>query len=656
MENLIENNYFLLSLYNDYLQNKRNKGNLKNNKNKIINNNINNNSNNINNDNNKINNDNNINNDFYKIISEQMTERRKNSVLKFSKCIKDFNDSYTDYKNKILKYIEKININFSKLKNIENDEAFIKYATKNVFKKLDYLKQIYESIVDNIIYNFELLYKFLKQELLIEQNNPIEYFLNQNYEQIFNCALINKINYESSDISKVSNNNYLDFFYNKKRDISFRKCAIFKNYLRKGKEFISEYYHLLNIIEMNNINSNDLRDVLNEVYNNQEKNKSNVLKKIILNNCDLIKEIKNIEFIQFNKIEELKIKSSCLNIKFIPDLFLANTTNLKSLSLEKVNMSNLGLNKLFEILPKYFKSLEYLSLAKNSITEVKNIFNTEENITKSFSNLKYFSLHKNSIYYFGFGLDKFPKMKLLDLTSNSFNNECIMKDNIKAKNNLVLFNDNIFISNCEENNITYIDYLTRRLKDLKFGLKILHLCFTYDEKTQTKLKKLQLSPNIKVSLIKLDLSFCGLKTDTVIKFLKKNYGLFSLKVLDLKYNNIESDIFEEFVRDDEINLEKLTTLNLSENHIECQKYEENEYLIKFIEKYEKLKVIRLYYCPFFSFWNKNISPDVDTDGKLKNLYRDFKRYLDNKRKFIFIIDNNSKYYVEKEFADLFKFK
>jgi hypothetical protein len=497
---------------------------------------------------------------------------------------------------------------------------------------------------------------------MIEQNNPIEYFLKEFYDQILKSSLLNKINFKSIDISKVVNLTYYKYFLNflpkNRKDYSFKKYTINKNNLKEGKNITLKYFHQLKEIKMVDINSNDLKDILNEVYNNQYRNKSNVLKKIIFKNCVLKKEIKNIEYIKFNKIEKLKFKSGCLNIIFLPDLFLASTTNLKSLSLEKVNMSNIGLSKLFEILPKYFKSLEYLSLAKNSITEVKNIFDIEENISKSFSNLKYLNLHKNSIYNFGIDLEKFPQMKLLDLTSNSFNNDYIMTNMIKNKNNLVLFNDNIFITNCEKNNNIYNDYLKKRLKDLNlnFGLKILHLCFTYDEKTQIKLEKLELSPSIKVSLIKLDLSFCGLKTNTVIKFLKKNYGLFSLKVLDLKYNNIESDIFEK-CNCDEINLEKLTSLNLSENQIDCQKYEENEYLIKFIEKQEKLEIIKFYYCPFFNFWDMNISPNDDNSAKLRKLYEDFKIYLiKNNRNFVFQIDKIREVYVEKRFDGLFEFK
>ena len=695
MEEKINNNNLLSSLYKDYALNK-----LLNNKNRGFtlfsnNNNINNSINNINiiSNNNSIiidngnKDDNNINNinstkisrinsmtsqiniciddidendDFYKIYIERLNEIKKNTISKFSSLIEDYDKSYINYKDKVSKYIAKIDNNLSKLNIIKNDEALLNHATKTLFKKLDYLNHIYSSIIKNIEDHFKLLNKFLNEEKMIEQNNPIEYFLKEFYDQIFNCSLINKINFKPIDISKISNLTYYKYFLyvlsKIKKDKSYQKFTINQNNLKEGKNIIFKYFHLLKKIKMADINSKVFKDILNEIYNNKIKNKSNSLKNFVLNNCDLKKEIKNIEYIKFNKIEKLKINSGCLNIIFLPDLFLASTTNLKSLSLEKVNMSNIGLNILFGILPKYFQSLEYLSLAKNSITEVNNIFNAEENLIKSFSNLKYFNLHKNSIYIFGFDLQKFPQMKLLDLTSNSFSNDYIFTNILKKKNNLVLFNDNIFISNCEENNNIYIDYLQKRLKNLDYELKILHLCFAYDEKTQNKLEKLELSQSIKISLIKLDLSYCGLKTDTIIKFLKKNYVLFSLKVLDLKYNNIENDFFEK-CNCDEINLEKLTSLNLSDNQIDCQEYEKNEYLIKFIEKHEKLEIIKLNYCPFFNFWDMNISPNVNHSEKFRKLYEDFKIYLNkSNRNFVFQIERNRQIYVEKRFDSLFEFK
>ena len=447
MEEKIENLNMLSRLYKDYLKNNNN----------II----------INEFMAQIDIDNND-DDFCKKIVEQLDKIRRNSTTKFSNCIKKFNDSYNLYKDKISKYIEKINNNFSKLNIVKEDGILLNYAAKNVFNKLEYLFQIYKSIITNIEKNFELLNTFLLQKELIEQKNLNEYFLDKTFEVIFKCSLLSKLNFESSDISKVSNNNYYKYFlkflnkekrdYKEKEDnkgnenkenkggdkgegnneekenkgdISFRKCTIIKNNLKKEIKLISKNYNHLKALEMKDINSTDLRDILNMVFNNQNMNhNNNNLKKIVFNNCDLKKEIKNIEYIKFNKIEELKIRSGCLNIRFLPDLFLASTINLKSLSLEKSNMSNLGLNILFEILPKYFKSLEYLSLAKNSITEVKNIFCVEENIPKSFSNLKYFNLHKNFIYNFGIDLEKFPQMKLLDLSSNSFNNDCIMKKKV----------------------------------------------------------------------------------------------------------------------------------------------------------------------------------------------------------------------------------
>ena len=117
-----------------------------------------------------------------------------------------------------------------------------------------------------------------------------------------------------------------------------------------------------------------------------------------------------------------------------------------------------------------------------------------------------------------------------------------MQNLIKLKDKLILFNNNIFITNNKENNIKYINYLTKQLANLDFKLKILHLRFTYDKENQNYLEQLKFSPSIKV-LLKLDLSFCGLTIDILVNFLKNNFGLFSLKNLKLKYNNIDRSLF-----------------------------------------------------------------------------------------------------------------
>ena len=148
MEEKIENDNFLFRLYSDYLKNN------KNNNNNIINEFM-----------EQMDFDNN--DDFCKKIVEQLDKIRRNSTPKFSICIKKFNESYNIYKDNISKYIEKINKNFSKLNIDKNDDILLNYVTKNVFDKLDYLYQIYKSIITNIENNFELLNTFLNQKELI---------------------------------------------------------------------------------------------------------------------------------------------------------------------------------------------------------------------------------------------------------------------------------------------------------------------------------------------------------------------------------------------------------------------------------------------------------------------------------------------------------
>ena len=250
-----------------------------------------------------------------------------------------------------------------------------------------------------------------------------------------------------------------------------------------------------------------------------------------------------------------------------------------------------------------------------------------------------------------------PALKLLDLSSNNILTGAIMENMIKVKDKIVLFNDNIFITNNYNNANIYIDYLNKQLPKLDFSLKVLHLGFTYTKEKLDVLEQLKLSSVIKISLIKLDLSFCGLKTDILINFLKNNYGLFSLKKLNLKYNNIDSEIFTK-LNCDEILLENINTIDLSENNIACLKFQSNENLVKLIKKYHNLEMIKLLNSKYFESWIENISRKNDTDSKFNNLFQDLKSFLrKNNRRFLFVInEENSSAFNENDFQDLFSFR
>lgn len=252
---------------------------------------------------------------------------------------------------------------------------------------------------------------------------------------------------------------------------------------------------------------------------------------------------------------------------------------------------------------------------------------------------------------------KFPNLKLLDLSSNSIPTGLLMDLFVEKENKkLILFNDNIFITNCIENNKNYIKYLNRVIPLLNCDLKYLNLRFTYDLENQKELENLKLSPNTKISLVKLDLSFCGLTTDVIINFLKNNYGLFSLKKFKLKYNNIKTDIFEKMVCD-EIRLNNLSYLDLGQNEISCKTNEETVSLINFIKKNINLEKIIMknsqYYDGLINLLSKEYN---NNDNQISNLYLDFKNYLkSNNRSFVFEVENHSTF-LEEKFRVLFRFK
>ena len=619
----------------------------------------------------------NINNedDFCEIIEKKLDEIKKESISKLENLMNKYKACYNEYEKNILNYLKVGENNLSKVMDLnleKNTMSILNFTNQNIFNKIDHLSHIYDNIINNIENNLELMNKFLEQNELYEQKNPIEYFLNKNSEQIFNCSLINKFNLNRIDISKIINNIYYKYYIEFIKE--YQKKIMIKTFeIKKGDnnkiKFLQENFNLLRKLEIKEADSKYLEIILKSIISNQDKNNNNNnLKKLAIRDFVNLIYKSNLDFkINFNKIEKLKFYSGdYLNNKLLVNVFLKQIGNLVSLKLEKVNMTNIGLCQLCKILPKYLKCLENLSLAHNSISLFKmDYLEKEENKDKLFEKLKYFNLSNNNIYGFDYNLATFPEIKLLDLSSNSIFDSTLMDNWINKKGKIILFNNNIFITNCSENNNRYIEYLKRELLNLDYGLKALDLRFTFDKENRNELEKFKLSPSIKVSLINLNLSYCELKTDTVINFLKNNFGLFSMKKLNLKYNNIEIDIFEK-INCDEIKLDNLTSINLSENKIAFLENDNKEinifteysdHLINFIKKHQKLEKIKLFYSRFFEHWDFFISPGEhkkEEQERLKNLYINLKKYLEeNNRKCVLMADEEI--YVEKIYEGLFSF-
>ena len=603
--------------------------------------------------------------DFSKAILKKLDEIKNNSLSRINKSIDKYNISYEKYQKKILKFIEEKAGNLSKVinNNFKNDFV-LKYVINNVFNIINHNLEVYDNILNNIEDNFALLNNFLENDEIINQKKPREFFLNNNTNNILGCSLLNKFNFKNIDSTNITQNNYYKNYFNflleEKNNEVIKTFTLRKEEIKKGLQFMKDNFSSIKNLQIHGIDTSDLEKIV-DIIPSQRRN--NILKKIRIRDFDFTSkiDIEKLRKIELNKIEKLKfITGKYFYPGILLNLFLNTTDCLVNLALEKVNISNIGLNKLMQIFkrkPNILDTLEYLSLAGNSISAVKSdIFKSDEMKNKTFKKLKIMNFHKNNIYKFEIGLDKMPELILLDLTSNSILTGTTMENMIKEKGKLVLFNDNIFITNNFNNNKTYIEYLNRQLPNLDFGVKALHLGFTYDKEKELLLESLNLSPSMKISLIKLDLSFCGITTKVLTNFLKNNYGLFSLKKLKLKYNNLDSKIFENLLSD-QISLDKLNVIDLSENEIPCKEYDEAEGLVKFIEKYQNLEQVKFMNSCFIDRWTTAISPDLDIGGKFRKLYTGFKDNIkrDN-RKFIFIIDSDNWNFVEKEFEHLFSFR
>ena len=668
MENQQKNENILSCLYKEYQNTKQNNINRENNadiaennqkqQNTIDNLNINN------------------NDDFNKKIIEHLDKIKGECTNKFNNSINKFNTSYNEYKNNIVNYLNITKNNILKVYNgQENNEILLKFAIKKIFKKINNIIEVCDNIVNNIEKNFDLLNKVLTQKEIINSRNPLEFFLNYNYEDITNTSVFSQFHFEDIDTLNIIKNNYykygINYLNEEKKNRTVKVFTIKKNDINGIKNEIKQLkgnYILFKKIKILNIEFVDLQNIL-ETFNTVQNNID--LNEITIKDFDVPKIIQEIKLNEnkINIIKKLKFyKGKYLNHKILSNLFLNKADNLINLSLEKVNMTNLGWKRLINIFynnVKVMENLQFLSLAGNSISAINKLYNkkreepdeVDPNKDKKFKNLKVLNLSKNEIYKFEMEFDKIPNLKLLDLSSNTIPTGLTMDLMIKhLKQILALFNDNIFITNSPENNTKYIEYINSKFPTLECELKTLNLRFTYEILNQKKLEELRISPSAKFSLIKLDLSFCGFSTDIVINFLKNNYGLFSLKNLKLKYNNIKSDIFEKLLND-EISLDNLKAIDLSQNEIFCKKIEDNEFLVQTIKKFTNLERIKLKETNFYSNWITKISPNFSRDPQFTQLYSDFLNYLKSyNREFAFITDIDNSFYLEDKYRNIFKFQ
>ena len=564
---------------------------------------------------------------FNELINVQLNEVKQNTLSYLDKAKSELDKKYTIYIQKINEYINENEKKISKFfTNFETNENFMNYADDKIFKQIDNLLEIHENIFSALEDHINLLFTFLEEYNLIQQKNPLENFLNRNSSEILNCWFLSKINFDKLSISNIiTNKNLSDLvtgYISKKRENNFAKITIQKD--TEGKlsfetEFLRDNINNLKKLKFLGLPDDTVKIILTQL----NKRKKKFLEKEGENGfvelddeapVGIGKKLKSLSIIESNiktnnqaplpkinlpVLRKVKIKKSKLPLDYFFDSIVGQTSFLRIINMQNCKLSDKDFNIFFSYLNKktYLQdSLQYLGFSENQFTYI----NLKQFVLKggNLKNLQYFDLNKNNIYEFV--TDNFkalPVLKVLDLTDNNISNfsffeSIYSKHKKKLMSCIVLMCNNLFISNNKENNKNYRKYLYECLPNFKYKIKKVNLSLLFNKDNNEELNILRISPYVKISMIKLNLSYCGLKTETVWKLFQNNYGLLNLVSLNLSYNFITNNYFV-LCGGQDILLEKLRTIDLSMNDINCNDIDIIEQIEKFINNYQKLKKIKI---------------------------------------------------------------
>ena len=417
---------------------------------------------------------------------------------------------------------------------------------------------------------------------------------------------------ENKDLSDLFKN-----YYSKKKDGVMFKSLHLVNY-KKNNDNCDQNISRNSFVKINKLKLKELScDNIDKIYkkihkendNNNNQENSNKIKMISLSNIELFpSSIEDLSKIEYPILEKLKIKNCLIPFKnqSIFQSFISKTTNLKTIKIEKVKLSNKSLYDFLSYISKnkpILDSIQHLSFKSNILNSI-NFGNLRKN-RLIFNNLEIFDLSDNNIYQFSTNnFISFPKLAVLDISNNNINNnlffECVSKCKSKNLINFLVFMcKNIFLYNVKENNKNYLKYINDNLPNFNYKIKNINLGLLYNKENSDELKKLIFSPVIKFSLLHLDLSYCGLSDNVFSSFLRNNFDLMSLTKLNLSNNLFTFKFFSVCLHvngnndGDNIALEKIKIIDLSYNNIKHQANNDLQNIYKYIDKHYFLKKIKL---------------------------------------------------------------
>ena len=484
------------------------------------------------------------------IIKEKISEAKGDLIQYLEETKNKLENKYNNYINNINKLLMKKEKQLSKIL-VENagGDNFINYANNNLFKQLDDILEIHNYIFNALEDLFNILSSLLEQSNLINQKKPIEYFIYNNISDILNSWLLNKFDCHQIDLSRIISNKkhseIITGYFSKMKNNEYSSISL-NRYNKQNFPLEVELFkkNINNVKKINliGLSQNEIIKI-NEEINEDSKNKWNTNFKIEAKKARSLSMIKCIFKsnsplkISFPILKTFILKDSFMQTSYLFDYILKETNSLVKIHLENVNLIDKDLKIFFKYLSKkntIQNNLKSLSFKGNNFTKISlDNFNTNNNL----ENLQYLNFSKNNIYELSEKIFRLvPNLDVIDLTDNNLSNRILFdfcNERKKIFKFIALLSNNIFIHNNSNNNLEYINYISERLSTFENAIKKISFCLLFNQNNLSYLSKLNISAAAKISLIKLDLSFCSLSNENVSTFLKNNFGLLILKLIHL---------------------------------------------------------------------------------------------------------------------------
>ncbi len=526
-------------------------------------------------------------------LKEKISKLKTDVISLLNDSMNQINSKYQKFSTIIIDWHKTQNLKLAKL--IKEKNQNINSTKIKLTEKIQLIFQMHENLISCLKDQLSLLDSFLSDNFF-DINFPVEEFIVKNSGLIINGNFLAKIDMKKIYLNKIFENKEL--------------YEIFQNYYLKRKNNFSQ----LKSIKIKIKSINDLVSTNDKIHQikNKETNFADKINSISFDHLNLSSfPIKKIEMNNLKNLEKFKIKK-CMNLynTYIYESILTNSNNLKIIKLEYILLTDKSFNEFILKITKInslIKSIKYLSFSHNYLSSI-----TLKTRKLTFENLEMLDFSSNNIYNFSSNNFRIlPRLKILDLSDNNINNNLLFEGILKSKkNNLINFiafmSKNIFLYNVNDNNQKYITYLNTNLPDLDYNLKKINLSFLYNQYNHEEISKLSFSPSIKISLVKLNLSFCGLKDTYISKFFSNNFDLLNLKNLNLHNNFLSVNFFSLFEDKNKLILiDKLEKIDLSFNSIKCQNKDDLEKLNIFIENHKFLKILKLQNNNILKIFRKN---------------------------------------------------